>query len=479
MTSPLRRAAVALAMWALLLAAASPATAGATSLPEAGPLSRGYVEALHNPLVTAGLGHVPSPVEVHVGVAAKARAARLVTEPAFSLVDLGRVTPVKNQGSYSTCWAFASIAALESQLLPGETWDFSEDNLVGRSGFGSSAAWRYSWGGYDFMAIAYLTRWDGPVAEANDPYPSPTPPRVNLVRKHVQGVIMIPGRISSFDNDLIKQLVIEHGAVSVGMYWDDTAYNAYESNPQAAHAAFYLAGALGENHGVDVVGWDDNFAASNFSGADGTPPGDGAFLVRNSWGSGFGENGYFWVSYHDGSFARDQGLDYGGCTAYSRIGGVRNYTYNYQYDALGLTDHWGYDGAEAWAANRFTATSNKSIAAAGFYALSANTAYEVWAGSSLKQLRLRASGTAALPGFSTVAFDTPCAAKKGRKFVVAVRLISPGETYPVAVERPADTWQSGATARAGQSFMSSDGVAWTDLHGVDALANVCLKAYAR
>ena len=113
--------------------------AGTTAKPEPGPLSPAFVEALHDPLVTVGLGRVPSPVEVHVGAAAAARAA-LVAEPSYySLIDEGRVTAVKDQGTYATCWAFANIAALESKLMPADPApDLSEDNLVGRSGYGSS-----------------------------------------------------------------------------------------------------------------------------------------------------------------------------------------------------------------------------------------------------------------------------------------------------------------------------------------------------
>lgn len=471
----------------VVLAAALPATAGAAEsppAPQAGPLSPGFVEALHDPLVAVGLGHVPSPVSVHAGARAKARAASEPAPGAYSLVEQGRVSAVKNQGGYGTCWAFANIAAIESRLLPGQRWDLSEDNLVGRSGFGSSKTWRYNWGGYDFMAVAYFARWAGPVTEADDPYPSPTLPRVNRVRKHVQGVAMIPGRASSLDNALIKRLVMDNGALSVGMYWDGAAYNDYESGGRADHAAYYLPDERGENHGVNVVGWDDSFPAAEFTGAYGPPPADGAFLARNSWGRGFGERGYFWVSYFDASFARDQaGLDNGGCTSYTTVSGTGDYARNYQYDALGVTDRWGYprssDPTQAWGANRFRAAATQDIVAAGFYTLAADTRYEVWAGPGLGSLTRRAAGSTPLPGYTTVRLDTPLRARRGERFVVAVKLVSPGETYPLAIERPATSWQTGASARRGQSFMSHDGQSWTDVNADGGDANVCLKAFAK
>jgi len=464
--------------------AALPAAAGAAEpveTPRSGPLNPAFVEALHDPLVTAGLGHVPNPVAVHVGAAARASAARRSTPTAYSLVAQNRVTAVKDQREWGTCWAFANTAALESKLLPGETRDFSEDNVVGRSGFGPFEQGRYDWGGYDFMAVAYYARWAGPVDEADDPYGTLRPPRINRVRKHVQGVTMIPGRTSPLDNGLIKQLVVADGAVSCGMWMDEEgAYNHYETDPAAEHAAYYLPAAEGENHGVNIVGWDDAFSAAYFTGAFGAPPGDGAFLVRNSWGATWGEGGYFWVSYYDGSFAREQGLGgNGGCTSYSLVSDPGNYRRNYQYDDLGVTDHWGYESGQVWGANRFTAKATQKIVAAGFYALAANTQYEIWAGRRLGALKMRGSGTTPLPGFTTVSLTRPLGVRRGRPFVVAVKLVSPGEGFALAIERPARAWQSGAAAERGQSFVSRNGSRWTDACSFRRDSNVCLKAFAR
>ncbi len=478
-----RRTALILATTLLFAMALLPAAAGAaTSTPqlELGPLNPAFVEALHDPLVTVGLGSLPSPIEVRVGRAAVARAAAADTPPAYSLVDLGRVTsPVKDQGSHGTCWAFANIAALESTILTREqrAWDLSEDNLVGRSGYYSTAGQRYDYGGYDFMAVAYFARWAGPVTEANDPYPSKRPPAVNRVRKHVQAVVMIPGRAADLDNDLVKQLVMANGALSVGMWWDPDAYDGTTS-------AYFYPAAHWENHGVSIVGWDDDYPASDFGAGTVAPGGDGAFLVRNSWGEGFGMKGYFWVSYYDQAFARDQGFGtYGGGTSYAEVGTVDNYSRNYGYDELGVTDRTGYrDGSPIWAANRYTAKSVRSIVAVGFYTLSSGTPYEVWAGRSLKTLTRRSTGTSTLPGYATVRLDKPLSVVKNGRFVVAVKLTSPDGTLPLALERPAiktDGFQSGATALRGQSFVGPKRWRLRDLTFVFPQANVCLKAFAR
>jgi C1A family cysteine protease len=349
---PIRTLGMAVVLAALVVMTVVPAAVagGPTKAPQAGPVTEGFVQSMIG--VTGGFGKRPNPVPFTLDATATARAARRALPPYFSLIDEGRLTAVRNQGDYGTCWAFANLAAVESRLRPGQTWDFSEDNLVTRSGFGPfGGTSRYDWGGWDLMAIAYLTRWAGPVNQSDDPYHTPTPPRVNRVRKHVQGAVMIPGRSGDLDNDLIKQLVMANGALSVGMFWDDNAYNGYPYTPLSAYATHYLPTAEGENHGVDVVGWKDDFPAANFAGSnDGLPPGDGAFLVRNSWGKGFGNyNGYFWVSYYDQSFARDQGLDYGGCTSYSNVSSAGNYHRQYSYDKLGATAHYGYNASQVGA----------------------------------------------------------------------------------------------------------------------------------
>ena len=492
-----------LGLGVLVLAATGSVASAATVAPEAGTLNPAFVEALHQPLAGA-LGKLPDPVGVQVGSTVAAaitrRASALPTEyqTSFGLGSVSdggggafsRLTAVRDQRNFGTCWAFSNMAALESKLLPAETWDFSEDNLVTRSGFGPFPGSRgnprnaYYYGGWDFMAVAYFARWAGPVTEAADPYDTPIPPKVNHAVKHVQGAVMYPGRAAGaagdLDNSVIKQLVYDNGALSVGMYWNDAFLVDGTADYYCPFAAqdSYNGETVGENHGVAIVGWDDAYPAASFTTRDGvTPGGDGAFLVRNSWGAGFGESGYFWVSYYDRSFARDE------CTSYTRVDPVGTYRRNYQYDKLGWTSAWGFDQATCWGANSFTARGNGHIAAVGFYTRVAGTRYEVYAGRSLTRLKPRGAGTSVLPGYLTVSLTSRIAVRAGHRFVVAIRLVSPGKTAadfsPMAIENPAAKWISGAVAAPGQSFMSPNGRHWTDLNAhPGAQANVCLKGFA-
>lgn len=79
---------------------------------------------------------------------------------------VGRAPAVKNQGSLGTCWAFASLMALESRLLPEQSFDFSEDHMSLRNSFQMDQ----NDGGDYTMSMAYLLSWQGPVLESEDPY---------------------------------------------------------------------------------------------------------------------------------------------------------------------------------------------------------------------------------------------------------------------------------------------------------------------
>lgn len=417
-----------------------------------------------------GLGALPAPHALFSGSVPSTQRAALGYAARFDLRTMGKLTAVKDQGTWGTCWSFATYGSLESSLMPGESADFSEDNMVLTNGFdmGSTAAAKYDNGGHIWHATSYLARWSGPVWESEDAYGDSVTPGGLSARKHVQDVSFYAQRSSATDNDRIKYALTTYGATYVSMAFEGSSGGSSYFNP-TTHAYYYPDGG-DSNHAVLIVGWDDNYAAGNFATS---PPANGAFIVRNSWGTGWGESGYFYVSYYDSAFGRDSYA-----ATFHSPQAVTNYNAIYQYDPLGEVNSFGAGSTTLWSANRFTATATSTLKAVGFYAEAPNTVYEVWQGPSTTSLSKVTQGTLPHMGFHTVTLPTGRALTSGVAFVVAVKLTTPGYNYPLAVEYPLAGYSSAATASPGQSYYSSNGTTWTDLTTWKANTNACIKAYA-
>jgi C1A family cysteine protease len=414
------------------------------------------------------LGYIPSPLDLSHLKDQPISFAKYQTLPAsYDLRALGKLTAVRDQGNCGSCWAFGTIASMESILLPGETRNFSENNLKNLHGFDPSPCA----GGNGYMSSAYFARWSGPVDETSDPYqptdintsPAGLPPV-----KHAQNMMFLPPRATFTDNDLIKQTIMTYGAVSTSFYWSNSYYNT-------ANYAYYYPGTNNSNHLVAIVGWDDNFDKNKFPTA---PPANGAFLMRNSWGSSWGQGGYFYISYYDNTIAKSESVAFVGTEATANYGRV------YQYDPLGWVDSWGYAGSEsAHFANVFTATATENVTAVSLYIASANSPYtikiytNVASAPSTGTLAGTTTGTSPVPGYQTIQLAAPISVTSGSKFAVAVQLQTPGYSYPIPTEEALAGYSSAAVAHAGESFVSSDGVNWYDFNASSSTANVALKAF--
>ncbi len=316
---------------------------------------------------TPACGYVPSPVsfdDLSPQVASMGASAMEALPSSFDLREEGRVTPVRNQGDAGTCWAFATYSSLESVLMPENEYDFSENNMKDllSSDYPEGFDRSFDGGGDGIMSLAYLARWTGPVMEQDDPYsptspisPTDLPPVV-----HVQNVLFLPNMTDAGAEPAIKEAVMEHGAVFTELYWTNTAWNATNN-------AYYYAGSAEPNHAVAIVGWDDSFSRDAFNQ---TPAGDGAWILKNSWGTNFGDGGYFYLSYDD-----------------TRLGSMWQAVYTaepadtydgiYQYDPLGMCGKFGYNAATAWFANVFTVAADEDLRAVSFYAPQYSSDYEL------------------------------------------------------------------------------------------------------
>ena len=313
------------------------------------------------------------------------------------------------------------------------------------------------------ISTAYVARWEGPVLERDDRYPRPGRSREGLPAvRHVQEVLFLPRHGSPRANDAIKWAVMRYGAVDATMAYEQSGFNA-------ATSAYYSRSTDLDHH-VCVVGWDDAYPAGRFLRR---PPGSGAFLIKNSWGTGYGQGGYFWISYYDRSFGTT-------LTVFDGVEAAGNHDAIYQHDALGWSRSIGFGSTTAWFAARYTSGGDGSVTAASFYTTKPGATYEVRVAPSLAEVAaapVAGAGAIDVGGYHTVALTTPVAVTTGADFVVAVRLTTPGSRTPIPVEHP--TKLLVPRPAAGRSFISRDGVAWKDLRTRSGFgsSDVCLKAF--
>ncbi|MBN2242337.1 MAG: peptidase C1, partial [Acidobacteria bacterium] len=315
---------------ALMVLSGIPGPAGgdADVLPQRAPLNpafEAFIQQGTTPVSSEGrpLGYLPPPVSLaHVKGLFLDEAKRLSYPSQFDLRLTGKLTAVRDQGSCGSCWAFATCASLESYLLPGETVDFSEQDLNANHGFD----WLECAGGNAIMSQAYLARWSGPMAETDCPYPYSLPVSGDGLspEKHVQQVVFLPERADATDNDTIKYYLTRYGALCFSFHWSAGNWNS-------SRHAYFDGVSSSANHAVAVVGWDDDFDKAHFNT---TPAGNGAFIARNSWGSSWGDGGYFYISYYDTSLQ--------GFVSFNSAEPIANYAMAYQYDPLGWVWCRGY-----------------------------------------------------------------------------------------------------------------------------------------
>lgn len=280
-----------------------------------------------------------------------------------------------------SCWAYSAIAAVESNLIKkgyaDSSIDLSEMQLVyfmfhvNEDPLGNytkdteyildsdkdkTISELFERGGSSKAAVSFLSKWTGPVLESQAPV-SCTPLLgggikydddainatvlgqelcANSSKWHFKGAKFCDYDIDHIDN--VKELITNYGGVSMAYYSaDGNGYTKFfEDGDDLSYYFPYKAAA---NHAVELIGWDDNYPASNFRQ---TPAGNGAWLMKNSWGTNFVDNngthgsGYFWISYYDKTISEIIAVDYDSKDTYANM-----YVYDGDMTTLALAGYGG------------------------------------------------------------------------------------------------------------------------------------------
>ena len=418
----------------------------------------------------------------------------------YSSKDLGYCSEIKNQGGTNSCWAFASVAAAETTLLrkgliskSSELSDLSEAHLVWFAhkslttdvsdptfGDGTNVGSPYSSGGDWHRSTFTLARGAGYALEKDYPfypYNAASMGNYDESKRYDSKVTLDEAYIIPEENtNEIKTAIMEYGSVSVAGLIVMEYLNGF---------AYYQNKYVGTNHQMIIVGWDDKFSVKNFK-ADCRPASDGAWLVKNSYDTTWGDNGYFWISYEDPSLTAFLVQDVSLTNDDETI---------YQYDGYGYTSGLVVSGIyDASQANVFTAEKNEAISSVSFYTMQDNVSYEISVYKNVtcgkdsptadgEMFPVVTYGKAQYKGYHKIPLEQAVPVSKDETFSIVIRMTVPEDGgVPIYIPVEGKDQVSDAvyirynSSEKGQSFFTFPGYLWSDCNESN-FNNVCVKVF--
>lgn len=449
-------------------------------------------------------GYIPLPNQKDAGVLTSTDGDGLEIYQSAALpkkYKTERLTTVKDQNPYGTCWAFGSTVLAETSVLKKNpsidtsAIDLSElqlvyfanhsvkDPLGGTDGDSNvytnpDVSYLDNGGNYIFSMQTYAN-WVGASDEKKVPYEKAEDVLANGLDSkfayddsaHMIGAYKV--NISA-DRDNAKRLLMEYGALGISFYVDYDSYNE-ETN------SYYNPETEVQDHSVTIVGWDDTYPKENFNIE---PEADGAWLVRNSWGDNSDSlDGYFWMSYYEETL---ESTAY--AFSFAEKGNAGYYENNYQYDGSESSISYTNGTNQVIAANVFKSKkANEQLKAVSFISDVVNQQYtiDIYANLSNKKnpesgrLVQSLQGKTTYEGLYTVELDKNVYFQKGDIYAVVVSLTKQNEQAAIAAENTIvlDDWMTcTASSKAGQSFVKEQNGKWKD-YGADGNGNIRIKAY--
>jgi len=441
------------------------------------PLNPDFLDSIQQPHKSS-CGYVPPTLDLsHLREIPVQRERALLAQPpsSWDWRDQGKVTPVKDQETCGTCWVFGTTSVLESAVLLDESteYNFSEQSVA----LCVDPSWVYLYddptdpcqaGGNSLLASEVFIK-KGAVLETCNPYnPSGLQCDGTCTCDSCTPVKKVTGYMYVTDDqsqtDLIKAAVYRR-PVTMAFYCD---LNVFEYDPTYGTIYDYYPCDEDANHLVSIIGWDDSVPHP-----DPNHLGTGAWLVKNSWGAEWGNDGYFWLAYDSSSMCGIAYLEYGDYDASEKL---------YYWDEAGIMGAGGA-GTSAWMASVFTSEQDGDLTHVDFWTTSNNADYEIYVyddgdpSDGLENQLTSQSGSCAEFGYYSIPLTASVPVTNGQQFTVAVEMTTPDFNYPIPVEyQIADYCEP--PIQSGVCYMKHQvGDSWEDADNfADIGVNVCLRA---
>jgi C1A family cysteine protease len=432
------------------------------------PFNTEFVEYQDNP--SKSYGYIPPPMNLSLIPETTQQANIDGKQPLranpglsrFDWRDTGKVTSVKDQGNCGTCWAFGTLAAVESKVLivDNSSYDFSEQSVVCCTdpSFVSLASDRCNGGGNSLMAADTLIK-QGAKLESCQPY-NISSIGSQSCNDSCASIKMLNGYRLVTDNgseiSRIKDAIYDYGPISMSFCMDEAPHpHLYSGNiyywPNCSSSA---------NHLVSIVGWNDNIAHPLGGG-------HGAWIVKNSWGPSWGNSGYFYLCYGSANMQQVAYYSYQNYSPSEKL---------YYWDEAGWRNEIGSGSTDsAWMANVFTSTQSGSITSADFWVPSSNAQYQIYIyNGNFGTLLTSQNGSCSEAGYYSIPLNSSVHRNISQQFTVAVKMTTPGWNYPIPVEYvESGYWEP--LIQTGVSFIRvEDSDPWDDASSYDW--NACLRA---
>ncbi len=408
----------------------------------------------------------------------------------YDLRDVGGenyVTSIKSQQG-GTCWTHGTMASIESNLLMTGVWEdqgetgepaLAEYHLDWWNGFnqwynedmdppsGSGGLTVHEGGDYR-VSTAYLSRGDGAVRDIDGQSYATAPSRYSP-DYHYYYPADVEWYIGGDDLeslDCIKEALMENGAMATCYYSSGTYMENY------IHYQPSTASEL-PNHSVAIIGWDDNKVTQ--------APEPGAWICKNSWGTGWGFDGFFFISYWDKWCGREPFM---GAVSFSSTEALE-YEEFYYHDYHGWRDT--FSDADM-VMNAYEARGDHFITAASFFTASdavtcTASFYSSFQGGNLSGLLATQVDLFDARGLHTVQLDQPFELAEGDSVYFVMDFSDGNFPYDRTADVPVLLGGSSrviveSTASEGESYYN-DG-SWHDFYDWSSnpypgTGNFCLK----